>query len=352
MMLALTWSRNQCGRAFNGGKSKKIFDTRSYFPSPIINKRQNGHATCDRVAVSPSPISMSLASWRLHAYRNDPQERAAHAFSEIAKSDKSWQRFRHMVWLALHHQSVDGRTVRSITDVGTDHGLLAVGLAVTGRFDKVLGVDLSPNALKNGGYQVLEKIQQHPEVNPKIPTMQTNGTSLALPINFRLSDGLQNIQPNEADAVCIAGMGVNVMGRILQASTGGGLPELDRIQCQQLILQPTNSRPRNLIQLYDMLHDQGWTLLDERIEYLSKRWYLSCCFVRARDSCLAATDTASRIPTSKLLLLDDNLPMKQVTRNYWQHHLNWIEREELASNGNLHQDDIRWREWVKYYLET
>jgi tRNA A22 N-methylase len=288
----------------------------------------------------------------------DPRERALHAFSVLAKRDRSWQRFRHMVDLAVdHHQQTDAYSIRSVTDVGTDHGLLAVGLALSGRFDSVLGVDVSPNALENGGFQLLDKVQDFlisdSEEGQSVTSSEKNtSTFSSLPLDFRLSDGLRQVKPGEADAVCIAGMGVKVIGKILEASSSddSGILEVDRLNCQQLILQPTNSRPRNLIQLYDMLQRSGWSLLDERIEFLSRRWYLSSCFVRtpANDdtSNITASQESANLPTSKLALLDETDPMKIVTRDYWRHHLNWIKNEEDASGGNLHRDDIRWRDWV------
>lgn len=277
----------------------------------------------------------------------DPRERAYHAFSILAKKDRSWQRFRHMVDLAVDHQQSNDDShpvvIRSITDVGTDHGLLAVGLALSGRFDSVLGVDVSTQALKNGGFQLLDKIQEVlSRANEDSPSMASNISSL-LPLDFRPSDGLTKVQPGEADAVCIAGMGVNVIGQILQASGSNNVLEVDRLNCQQLILQPTNSRPRNLLQLYDMLQESDWTLLDERIEFLSRRWYLSSCFVRSSATCSASV---KNLPTSKLSLLEEGDPMKVITRDYWQHHLNWIQNEDEASKGNLHEDDMRWRDWA------
>jgi len=308
-----------------------------------------------QVAFRQSKLAFSTTtkSWRLEEFPEDPRKRASHAFSALAKSDKSWQRFRHMIDLAIEHQDFDGSTIRTVTDVGTDHGLLAVGLAVTGCFDMVLGVDVSPNALKNGGFYILERIHQNLPSN--LHAQRVDGapvgfeahtsTPYTLPLDFRLSDGLQTIERSEADVVCIAGMGVNVMGKILRASSDNIL-ELDRIQCRQLILQPTNSRPRNLVQLYDTLEESGWTLLDERIEYLSNRWYLSSCFVRLN----IMNQGTVNLPTSKLVLLDESDPMKLVTRDYWQHHLTWIKREDMLSGGNLYEEDVRWREWVLKHI--
>jgi tRNA A22 N-methylase len=270
---------------------------------------------------------------------NDPRERASYAFAILANKDKSWQRFRHMVDLAMNSPA----TVRSITDVGTDHGLLAVSLALSGRFDRVLGVDVSPDALKNGAFQVLDKVQEMLVRNDTGRCFQaTKDQSLSL--DFRLSDGLEQIQPSEADAICIAGMGVNVMTKILQASTNN-VRNVDRVRCQYLVVQPTNSRPRNLLQLYDTLKQSGWTLREERLEYLSTRWYLSTSFARTGRVTSDTTGT-SCFPTSRLALLHENDPMKEETRAYWKHHLSWIEKEEKASGGKITHYDKRWREWL------
>ncbi len=295
------------------------------------------------LTTDPRPALGRSSSTFLLSLPDDPLERAFYSFSVLAKKDKSWQRFRHMIDLAVDYQSTN---VRSVTDVGTDHGLLAVGLALSGKFETVLGVDISPKALKQGGLQVFEKVQ---DVLIRERSLRSCSNTSLLPLDFRLSDGLKQVQPGEADVVCIAGMGVNVMGKILQASSDNNILDLDRLSCQHLVLQPTNSRPRNLIQLYDLLQQSGWKLQDERIEYISMRWYLSTCFVRTLSP---SAQIPPNLPTSKLARLDENEEMKMITRNYWDHHLKWIQRDEDASGGKVNEDEKRWRDWVSHLQST
>lgn len=269
---------------------------------------------------------------------DDPRQRASDAFAILANKDKSWQRFRHIVDLAMNSPE----TIQSVTDVGTDHGLLAVSLALSGRFETVLGVDVSPNALKHGAFQVLDKVQEM-LVRKGLHRQENTNHSLP-PLDFRLSDGLKQIQAHEADAICIAGMGVNVMTKILQASTNN-IREVDRVGCQYLVLQPTNSRPRNLLLLYDTLQQSGWSLREERLECLATRWYLSASFVRTKPVLRGTTDMAC-LPTSRLALLEENDRMKVETRAYWNHHLKWIRMEEAASGGEITPYDKRWRDWL------
>lgn len=281
---------------------------------------------------------------------DDPRQRASNAFSVLAKKDKSWLRFQHMVDLAVEHQH-NNPTIRSVVDVGTDHGLLAGGLATTGRFEKVLGVDASPKALNSGGFDLLRRIRTVACNNQRVGDTEWLTANALGPLEFRLSDGLKLVQPGEADAVCIAGMGVNVMATILQATTDQGIQEVDRLGCQQLILQPATSRPRHLMQLYRTLQESRWKLQDERMEYLSHRWYISSSFIRApggKDSSHVHSDaTTWDFPTSKLALRSINDSMKRITIDYYVHHLDWIRQEESSSQNRISPtDDTQWRDWA------
>ena len=299
-------------------------------------------------------------SWRIFSIRNvwfsdlpeDPRARAALAFSVLARKDKSWKRFQHMVDLAVEHQDKNP-TIKSILDVGTDHGLLASSLATTGRFEKTLGVDVSPKALTSGGFELLRRIRA-----VSADQQTTECDALTLPcktLEFRLSDGLKQVQPGEADSVCIAGMGVHLMNRILQASSDTGVLEVDRLNCQHLILQPTNSRPRNLMQLYHALHEYQWQLEDERIEYLAQRWYVSSSFTRPlsdRYSPSVNSNATLELPTSMLARRPNTDPMKKITLRYFAHHLEWIKKDESSSLGrNSRDEDLNWRDWVLGVLD-
>ena len=277
---------------------------------------------------------------------------ALEAFSLLAKQGRSWRRLGHLVDMALNNYHYDDDlgdeiTIKTIADVGTDHGLLAMGLALSKRFDRVVGVDVSQKALQDGALSLLETVKQYYCQHSK---KSDDTLEKIIPVEFYLSNGLEHVK--QADAVCIAGMGVHTILKILEhSSKQNELPmmlDLDRIGCQQLLLQPTNSRPRHLIQLYDKLQGSGWRLADERIEKLSSRWYISSCFVQSKED----PDREVALPLSKVssILANESPPSAttsgstlRVYEEYLQHHLHWIHQDaSKARTQTIDEADRRW----------
>jgi tRNA A22 N-methylase len=272
------------------------------------------------------------------------------SFSKLAKQGKSWKRLGHLVDLALESPLFfnDEDTLNvstSIADIGCDHGLLSIGLAISGRFHSVLGIDMSEQALKNGAMALLDTIR----VENDKRSQQSNDLDF-LPVQFRVGNGLEVAQHGEAEIVCIAGMGVHTMVKIVQQRDGGsGALHVDRVGTRQLVLQPTNSRPRHLILLYDTLQQQGWIPIDERIEYLSSRWYLTTSFLRKDDlvemKMQGATD--SDVPSQFLLPgcilqnLQEFHPMYPTFLRYVSHHIDWI-HQDFNCAGSMAEEDKRW----------
>jgi hypothetical protein len=88
-----------------------------------------------------------LYSSQQQQQQQQSRELAYEAFSVLARREKSWRRLGHLVDLVImDHGTNRNNTICSIADVGTDHGLLAMGLALSGCFDKVVGVDVSQQA--------------------------------------------------------------------------------------------------------------------------------------------------------------------------------------------------------------
>jgi tRNA A22 N-methylase len=266
----------------------------------------------------------------------------------------------------------EGSGKSTIADIGTDHGLLAVGLALTGRFEKVIGVDVSDLALKDGGLALLGHVhnlglRQTQDANPNAGSSDPydwEGPS-ELPIEFRLGNGLKVLEKGDANCICIAGMGVHRMLAILGCTDMEGLPDGDgdritdiaRIGCRQLILQPTNSRPSNLILLYDKLQRDGWRLTDERIEKVSSRWYITASFRRQiMTDDVGATkgnSTPSRwdLPGSKLqdsVGSCESRRMRSVSGDYIRFHKHWIQQDAIRSRQPFDPNDKR---WLDYFAE-
>lgn len=100
-----------------------------------------------------------------------------------------------------------------LIDVGTDHAYLPVYLVQSGAVPSAIACDIGAGPLKNAQKTV-------------------SAYGLQKEISLRLSDGLQNILPEEADEICICGMGGNLMEEILSAA-----PWVRREQ-MHLVLQP------------------------------------------------------------------------------------------------------------------
>jgi tRNA A22 N-methylase len=219
-----------------------------------------------------------------------------------------------------------------VADIGTDHGLLAVGLAVTGRFETVVGVDLSSEALINGAHKLHEEILEHRKQR------HPDGMSRPLPVEFRCGDGLTVLQAKEADAVCIAGVGVNTILDVLKVSDSDRFL-LDKLDCQHIIVQPTNSRPRHLMRLYYSLVEIGWEPQAERIAHVSSRWYMTTLFSRNNNS----KERTARAYLPGELLVSFDTPDQKIPLEWICHHSSWIRRDRLAA-GQLGKQEARWLE--------
>ena len=240
-------------------------------------------------------------------------------------------------------QKTSAAKKESVADIGTDHGLLALGLAVTGKYSTVTGVDVSDQALTYGALAMLEKIRNQTK------TFDEDGfdSSPELPVEFRLGNGLEALEFGEADVICIAGMGVNTMLQILEQEGDDGR-NLEKIGCKRLVLQATNSRPRNLILLYDRLQEMGWKVEDERIEYLSSRWYITARFELPDSN--EGESSELELPGSKLQSLSEEHSMRQIFNEYCLHHKKWIETDAKLPSYQMDPGDGRWLEY--FFKET
>ncbi|MFC5532144.1 tRNA (adenine(22)-N(1))-methyltransferase [Cohnella yongneupensis] len=83
-----------------------------------------------------------------------------------------------------------------LADIGTDHALLPVFLAGSGKVSMAIAGDVNAGPVEAAKRQVAE-------------------AGLAHAVSVRLGDGLAVVSPGEVDAVSIAGMGGSLMVRIL-----------------------------------------------------------------------------------------------------------------------------------------
>lgn len=85
-----------------------------------------------------------------------------------------------------------------IADIGTDHGFVPIYLAKEGRIKSALAMDVRTGPLERAAAHIKE------------------AGILDIPISTRLSDGLKELKPEEADTVIIAGMGGELEMKILR----------------------------------------------------------------------------------------------------------------------------------------
>lgn len=131
-----------------------------------------------------------------------------------------------------------------VADIGTDHAYLPVYLLRNSIVPRVIAIELNPGPLKTAKSTVKKyNLQEKVEV--------------------RSGDGLQPLEPGEADVIVIAGMGGSTINSIL-----AGSPEVAK-SFEKLILQPMNEV--HLVRSY--LQSHGFRLVDEELVLEDNRYY-------------------------------------------------------------------------------
>jgi len=123
-----------------------------------------------------------------------------------------------------------------IADIGTDHACLPVYLLQKGVCPRAVAGDLNTGP-----------------VELACNTVKSRG--LENRIEIRQGDGLKILKPGEVDVVIMAGMGGELMARLLEEGK-------DRIKTvQRLVLQPNN----NAGDVRSWLAENGWGIIDEHL---------------------------------------------------------------------------------------
>lgn len=140
------------------------------------------------------------------------------------------------------------RPGNTAADIGCDHGKLTVALLTSGRCPRVIAADLRP--------QPLEKARQNCR---KAGCLER--------ADLRLGDGLQVLQPGEAQDIVIAGMGAETILEILQQACWVRDPAL------RLILVPATKH--SILRLE--LCRRGFTIQSETLCRAAGRYYTVLC---------------------------------------------------------------------------
>ena len=131
-----------------------------------------------------------------------------------------------------------------LADIGTDHGYVPIYLVQTGRVPSALAMDVRKGPLLRAEEHIRE-------------------AGLSGRIQTRLSDGLKKLAPGEADTVVIAGMGGELMIRILDE----GRHMWDSLR--RLILSPQSE----LQKVRHFLSQEGFCILGENMVKDEGKYY-------------------------------------------------------------------------------
>ncbi len=134
----------------------------------------------------------------------------------------------------------------TLVDVGTDHAYLPVWLIQNGVIKNAIACDIGQKPLENARKTV-------------------EAYALTDKISLRISDGLQNIKPSEADEIVIAGMGGKLISEIIEKAPW--LKNKDK----HLVLQPQTKSEK----LRAFLYGNGYEILEEKAVFEGKRLYIA-----------------------------------------------------------------------------
>lgn len=137
---------------------------------------------------------------------------------------------------------------RAMADIGTDHAYLPVFLAVRGEIPSAIASDIGEGPLRAARRTIARFSVEHV-------------------VEARLSDGLSAIQPGEAEDIVIAGMGGELIARILSSA--------DWLKCAgiRLVLQPMTMAVR----LRVFLRDNGFAVRREEAVSVGEKRYTVLC---------------------------------------------------------------------------
>lgn len=132
-----------------------------------------------------------------------------------------------------------------IADIGTDHGYVPIWLLKQGRIPKAIGMDVRPGPLA------------HAKENRKYYGLEDK-------MELRLSDGLSSYQRGEADSIVIAGMGGELIIRILKE----GREKLSGME--ELVLSPQSE----IRKVREYLAEEGFSMEQEIMVREDGKYYV------------------------------------------------------------------------------
>lgn len=131
---------------------------------------------------------------------------------------------------------------RCVCDVGTDHGYIPIALYQKGLAEKVIAADINEGPLSQAKKNIAS-------------------FSLSSNIETRLSDGFSSLSYSEADTAIIAGMGGELIARIMRTDKG----------IERFVLQPQTMHR----ELREFLYKNGYTIEREAVCRETRKMYVA-----------------------------------------------------------------------------
>ncbi|HCO29012.1 MAG TPA: SAM-dependent methyltransferase [Lachnospiraceae bacterium] len=131
-----------------------------------------------------------------------------------------------------------------IADIGTDHGYVPISLVERGIAKSAIAMDVRKGPLSKATQNIKER-------------------NLGEKIETRLSNGLEKLREGEVDTVIIAGMGGDLVAKILQEGAFI-LPSIE-----ELVVQPQSE----IYKVRQRLHDLNWKIVEEKMLIEEGKYY-------------------------------------------------------------------------------
>lgn len=154
-----------------------------------------------------------------------------------------------------------------LVDVGTDHGYIPIYLVKQKKIPSAIAMDVRKGPLS--------RAQEH-----------VASAGLQAYITCRLSDGLANLSEKEGDSLLLAGMGGNLMVRILTEK-----PQV-RDSFKEIILQPQSAQAL----VRRTMEEAGWQVAEETMVLEDGKFYPMLRLVPGKEWENASVGAAGEMP--------------------------------------------------------
>lgn len=199
----------------------------------------------------------------------------------------------------------------AIADIGTDHAYIPIWLAQNNRISSALACDI-----RTGPLEIAKK---NIEKYGLLSTVET-----------RLSDGLKSVSENEATEIIIAGMGGNIISKILSECIWENKSQ------KIFILQPMKYEER----LREYLVENGYNILHESAVICCKKVYttMKVIFSGKKQKIKAYQKYIGRLESNH----DSNAAQAYIRKQIKNltNHLNGARAENLQSQETYYHDVI------------